>query len=82
MTESQPRYTHDCTECVFLGRYGPWDLYADVEQDTVVARRSSEGSDYLSGRGYHHDPLATAEAWATARGVLTPRPLPRLAVPA
>jgi hypothetical protein len=44
-----PRYEHDCVGCIFLGRYGVNDLYYCASEPTLIARQSSEGSDYLSG---------------------------------
>jgi GNAT superfamily N-acetyltransferase len=47
-----PRYTHDCTSCVFLGRHRRADLYVcprpEHMSESVIARYSSEGSDYNS----------------------------------
>ncbi len=48
-TNETPRYKHDCDACVFLGRYGVNDLYFCASEPTLIARQSSEGSDYLSG---------------------------------
>ncbi len=53
----KPRYIHDCKKCKFLGTFREFDLYAcgeevDVEKievETLIARRSSEPSDYSSG---------------------------------
>jgi hypothetical protein len=47
-----PRYEHECSHCVFLGRYYDADLYACVRNnliDTVISRYSSDGPDYSSG---------------------------------
>lgn len=47
-----PRYTHDCEKCEYLGTYNDHDLYHCNKMGrlpTVIARRSSEPSDYLSG---------------------------------
>jgi len=63
MREQKPRYPHDCKRCRFIGHYKEFDLYAcgpsapgeagevfdKIEVDTVVARRSSDPGDYLSG---------------------------------
>lgn len=69
----KPRHTHDCDTCEFLGRldyFDPWsetwqetDLYFCAKADryaggTLIARRSSEGSDYSSV------PRTFAERWA------------------
>lgn len=61
---AKPRYTHDCDKCTFLGSVtypGPLadgttplrnaDLYYctnSIEGGTVIARESSEGSEYAS----------------------------------
>lgn len=63
--EVGPQFTHDCTACVFLGRYSrppgqllftlknEFDLYfckaSNRCLDTVVARFGNEGSEYASG---------------------------------
>ncbi len=51
-----PQFQHDCTACIFLGNMlaggKSVDLYYcpnDIVRSTVVARYSSEGSDYASG---------------------------------
>jgi len=47
-----PKYKHDCRVCVFLGRYKEFDLYYCTQggkADTILARYSDEGPDYLSG---------------------------------
>jgi hypothetical protein len=46
------RYEHDCDNCVFLGQFENADLYVCAHNniiDTVVARFSDDGPDYLSG---------------------------------
>ncbi len=46
----KPRFTHDCSSCIFLGRFGDYDLYHHtIGIETVVARYGSEGPDYTSG---------------------------------
>lgn len=65
--EVQPRYTHDCDLCTFLGHYLHWDLYVCGTRN-VVARRSSEDSDYLSTTVYPGErapsgPAPLAIAW-------------------
>ncbi len=60
MTDNHtPRFTHDCDSCNFLGRFGDRDLYVHVGEtrksspfQTVIARASSEGSDYESGMSF------------------------------
>ena len=46
----QPMYEHDCKSCKFLGNADNADLYCCTSggQKTVIARFSSEGSDYQS----------------------------------
>ena len=47
-----PRYTHDCTNCTFLGQHKEFDLYVcavDKKINTVIARYSSDSPDYISG---------------------------------
>jgi hypothetical protein len=45
-----PRFKHDCSFCTFLGPFGSHDLYHCPRHGspTLVARHSSEGSDYSS----------------------------------
>lgn len=44
----QPQYEHDCSDgCRFLGHVNGYDHY--VHDDTLIARRSSDGPDYVSG---------------------------------
>ena len=56
-----PLFTHDCTNCKFLGRYEfqagdpemePYDLYLCSQNQsipTVIARYGNDGPSYLSG---------------------------------
>jgi len=70
------QHIHDCDDCIFLGVFVEYDLYfhkTDVET-TVLARRSSNGPDYLSGlefarRGIH-PPLVEALARAKTLGLI------------
>lgn len=44
------RYTHDCTQCVFLGTMGRFDLYVHtLEGSLTYVARSGEGAEYVSG---------------------------------
>lgn len=43
------KYQHDCDDCVFLGHFQGSDLYFHPSVPTLVARRSSEEPDYVSG---------------------------------
>lgn len=78
-SEQKPRYEHDCSKCIFLGHYNKYDLYmcgawegepeiTDFVLNTVIARKSSEGSDYCSGTVFaftgHDTPLRQAVARA------------------
>lgn len=78
-----PRYEHDCTCCVFLGRYDegdrPYDLYYHPDTGesrywiTIVARYSSEGANYMSGMCFGYTgrcrPLVEARRRAEAAGL-------------
>lgn len=46
----KPRYKHDCQACTFLGTFEGVDLYHCPQHGmpTLVARCSSDGSDYTS----------------------------------
>lgn len=54
MADLKPVWKHDCNECKLIGREERngevVDLYVHEHEDhiTLVARRSDEGSDYLS----------------------------------
>lgn len=70
----KPIYAHDCTECVYLGRYDVYDLYIHRKhntQTTVIARYGNDGDytscpiDYVNGR----PPLGEALYRAKARGL-------------
>jgi hypothetical protein len=71
-----PRHQHDCQECVFLGRWGTYDLYYHGGGfETVIARYGSSGDDYQSGLNaaripYPRNPLAVALRRATIRELL------------
>lgn len=49
----EPKFTHDCNECVFLGHEDNHDLYWCGESIpfnwTVIARYGDGGPDYTSG---------------------------------
>ena len=48
----EPRYTHSCSKCTFLGQYNEYDLYHCIQvggMPTVIARYSDDGPDYMSG---------------------------------
>jgi hypothetical protein len=42
------RYKHDCDICEFVGEQDEYDVYWCSLEPTIVMRRSSEPSDYLS----------------------------------
>ena len=50
----EPRFEHDCRECVFLGSYNTMDLYTHqyerAEDLVLITRFGSGGDDYLSAR--------------------------------
>lgn len=62
----KPRYTHDCSACVFLGHRGNYDLYYCPNEPTIVCRFSSKGPDYNSGLTFAvtaiHPPFKYCEA--------------------
>lgn len=41
-----PQFTHDCSACKFITTVGKMDVYTC--RDSIIARFSSEGSDYAS----------------------------------
>lgn len=54
LDQESKRYAHDCDECVFLGRYGEYDLYYCEQKglegcSTVIARYGNDGPEYKSG---------------------------------
>lgn len=74
----QPKFEHDCADCVFLGPYieginTRYDLYFCMQGGhipTVIARWSNKGPDYYSGLGFNLIPLQVAERRAVSRGLL------------
>jgi hypothetical protein len=50
---SEPRWTHDCTACRYIGRLLEYDLYVCPQQavgwPTIVARYGNDGAEYTSG---------------------------------
>lgn len=68
----EPRYLHDCEECVFLGTHDRYDLYYCEANPTVIARYGTDG-DYLSGLivAATVPVLAIATVRAITAGVLT-----------
>jgi len=49
--DHEPRYKHDCNQCVFLGHEREYDLYYCPQEGlpTILARYGNWGGDYLSG---------------------------------
>lgn len=64
----KPLYAHDCDVCVFLGTYSTnaVDLYFCPASKTLIARKSSDGPDYVSGIAYVGTDGAITEAFARA----------------
>lgn len=59
-----PKWEHDCDCCLFLGTFNNADLYfcpSDMGIPTVIARLSSEPSDYASG-----EMIGRTESYPTA----------------
>lgn len=51
----QPKFTHDCDHCIYLGRFIKHDLYVCQRFniiDTVLARYGEEENNYISGLDY------------------------------
>lgn len=68
------RYKHDaCSNCKYLGRFKEYDLYycQSIFTKTVLARYSSEPSEYLSGWGSYMLPLVVAEALAYRKNLVS-----------
>jgi hypothetical protein len=69
-----PQFVHDCSNCRFLGRFGPVDLYHCMQggrMPTVIARYGHGGHQYISGmEGAEVDPdLAEAKRRAAEKGL-------------
>jgi hypothetical protein len=53
----KPQYTHDCEDCVFLGRFENKDLYFCSQNQgkgiskmpTIISRFGNEPQNYISG---------------------------------
>lgn len=73
-----PYYEHDCKKCIFLGRWKGRDLYFHSEPHmTLIARESSEPSDYTSGydlgmaqKSYKYSAIGEAYRRAQAKGLV------------
>lgn len=69
-----PRYTHDCEECTFLGQFQEYDLYVcpvSLLGGTYIVRYSSDGPDYQSGKVFvgKFPPITEAHRLATVQGL-------------
>lgn len=71
--KGQPKYQHDCASCIFLGQTigggRTVDLYyhrpnCGAPSGTLVARNSSEGSEYTSCPAELVRPKGHSELWA------------------
>lgn len=72
-TELPPQYKHDCTECIFMGQMGVYDLYYCPQGGripTVIARFGDGGGEYKSGIGSEDTDLRVAEARAKQLGLI------------
>lgn len=76
---TEPRYTHDCDDCKFLGHFENYDLYACRQSwgPTVIARYGDEGGEYISGLTVSNKfpALTEAKRLAAERGLLDDIPL-------
>jgi hypothetical protein len=66
-TENKPRYRHDCEDCKPLGQFEQYDLYFceqgfNGQLNTVIARFSDRGADYISGLCFADQIPAIGEA--------------------
>lgn len=72
----KPAFTHDCACCKFLGTYQNHDLYFCAQGGflpTLIARRSDDGPDYISGLSFAAVSPLLGEAGkrAIAQGLLS-----------
>lgn len=67
-----PQFEHDHDGCIFLGIAFDRDLYYCPDSQTVIARMSDAGPDYISGMAFVGTIPALTEAHriATARGYI------------
>lgn len=72
-TNDQPRYEHDCEDCVFLGQWKIYDLYYCPGEPTVIARTGPDG-EYQSGMVFVgvSQPLTEAYNRAVELGLIEP----------
>lgn len=65
--DDAPKFKHDCDKCEFLGTFEGHDLYVCLSKtramSSIIARRSSEGSDYMSSIPEH----ASRSSWSVMR---------------
>jgi hypothetical protein len=79
-----PLWTHDCSSCVYLGKFQLYDLYFCNQMGnwpTVIARYGNNGWDYFSGLNFSRpyksidgmqepvEPLRVARERAEKRGL-------------
>ena len=58
-----PQFTHDCSECIFLGSFNGEDLYFHPNPPiTLISRRSDNGPDYASGLPFWNVDVQLGEA--------------------
>lgn len=71
--KKEKRYIHDCSNCIFLGRFKKYDLYICLGSqrtghkfdDTVIARYGEDG-DYYSGMPFREVNFALKECFKRA----------------
>jgi len=70
----QPKFIHDCDNCIFLGIYEEYDLYYCDNEPTIIARYGDNGPDYMSGMIFAQpdksEPLYKAKQLAIEKGLL------------
>lgn len=77
-----PKYTHDCTACVFVGGLGQWDIYV-CPHSSIIGRYGNDPHENCSGSAFvlgnedwcpaHHDhynqPISEI-SWSNAAAVV------------
>ena len=71
---SDPKYLHDCPDCIFLGHADLHDLYYCPKHQMLRARYDHDELDCLSTslKGYRGPILEKAYQLARAKGLLRP----------
>lgn len=84
LKEMEPRYEHDCDECIFLGHHNKYDLYVCVNLEneifnTTIARYGKDGN-YFSGIEFRDYRPALGEAFKRAceKGFLNANDYPKI----